>query len=128
MVSLETTATDKRDGARRRVPHRTLLLIRWIAIAGQLASLLLVHFYLRFPLPLAPALATIGASVLLNFFLMLRRPRRGQLRDGEAAIYLGFDIVQLAALLSFTGGLTNPFALLNPCPGHGGGNGVCRAA
>ena len=43
-------------GAGPRVSRRTLELIRWAAVIGQAATLLLVHLVLRFPLPLGPAL------------------------------------------------------------------------
>ncbi len=95
-----------------QVRLRTLVWIRWIAIAGQLAALLVVRFVLGWPLPIGAALAAVGASVLLNMAMTFRRPFRGRLREGEAAAYLAFDILQLAALLYLTGGLGNPFSLL----------------
>ncbi|MGE0256430.1 MAG: ActS/PrrB/RegB family redox-sensitive histidine kinase [Alphaproteobacteria bacterium] len=95
-----------------RVSLRTLTAIRWIAIAGQIAALVVVRYGLGWALPIAPALAVVAASVLLNLALAFRRPARGRLGDAEAAAYLGFDVLQLAALLYLTGGLTNPFALL----------------
>lgn len=39
-----------------RVRLQTLVLLRWIAIVGQLLSLLFVHFGLGFPLPCLPRL------------------------------------------------------------------------
>lgn len=95
-----------------QVRLRTLVLIRWIAIAGQLAAVLIVEFGFGWALPLDAALAAIGASILLNLAMTLRRPLRGRLREREAAAYLAFDTLQLAALLYLTGGLGNPFALL----------------
>ena len=103
-------------GLAGRVSLRTLTFIRWVAIAGQLAALLVVHYGLGFALPLLPALAVVGASVLLNLLVSLRRPLRGRLRDTEAALYLAFDVVQLAALLYLTGGLNNPFSLMILAP------------
>ncbi|MCZ6604781.1 MAG: sensor histidine kinase, partial [Alphaproteobacteria bacterium] len=108
--------TGLRHGGYRRVPHRTLILIRWMAVGGQLASLGVVHFLLQFSVPLLQTLLVIGASVVVNILALARRPRAGRLRDGEAAAYLGFDTVQLAALLFFTGGLANPFAILILAP------------
>ena len=95
-----------------QVRLRTLVLIRWIAIAGQLAALMIVRFGLNWPLPLDAALVAIGASVLLNMAMTFRRPVRGRLSEWEAAAYLAFDILQLAVLLYLTGGLENPFSLL----------------
>ena len=50
-----------------RVTLRTLIIIRWIAVIGQLTAVLSVHYGFGFKLPLGPALAAMGASVLLNF-------------------------------------------------------------
>lgn len=108
--------TGMRHGGTRRVRHRTLILIRWMAIGGQIASLIIVHYALNFSLPLTQPLIVIGASVLINVMLMARRPRAGRLRDGEAFAYLAYDVVQLAVLLFFTGGLANPFAILILAP------------
>ena len=94
---------------------RTLVIIRWIAVAGQALALFVVHFWLGFDLPLDSTLAAIGASAVLNLTLTLYRPA-ARLGDRGAAILLGWDMIQLGVLLYFTGGLTNPFALLMLAP------------
>ncbi len=96
----------------RQVRLRTLVWIRWIAIAGQLAALLIVQFALGWDLPIDAALGAVGASVLINVVMTFRRPALGRLGELEVAVYLVFDIAQLTALLYLTGGLGNPFALL----------------
>ncbi len=98
-----------------RVRLRTLVFVRWLAIAGQAAALLTVHFWLGHELPLHPTLAAVTASGLLNLTLTIYRPA-ARLGDRAAAVLLAWDLVQLAALLYFTGGLTNPFALLLLAP------------
>ncbi|MSO77391.1 MAG: ActS/PrrB/RegB family redox-sensitive histidine kinase [Alphaproteobacteria bacterium] len=98
------------------VQLRTLVLIRWVAAAGQLAILLLVHYGLGFRLPLVEALTLVALPALLNFFVVPMHPRGAVLRDQTAALYLAFDLVQLAGLLALTGGLANPFALLLLAP------------
>ena len=103
---------DWRGGFDGRVRLRTLVLIRWIAVIGQLLALLFVQFGLAFRVPLAAGLAVVGVSVLLNLVLTLIYPASARLSDRGAAAYLAFDIVQLAVLLGLTGGLENPFALL----------------
>ncbi len=100
----------------RTVAARTLAAIRWVALGGQVTTLLVVHFGLGFPLPLALALVIVAASAVLNLTLMGRRPGRDRLHEREATLYLGFDILQLSALLFVTGGLDNPFALLVLAP------------
>ena len=99
-----------------RITLRTLILIRWIAIAGQLATVAAVQLVLGFPLPLGPVLAAIGASVLLNMVAMAQRGGRLRLADRDAALYLGYDMLQLTLLLYLTGGLANPFAILLLAP------------
>ncbi len=96
----------------RQVRLRTIIWIRWVAIAGQLAALLIVQFGLGWSLPIDAALGAVAASVLINVVMMFRRPSQGRIGELEAAGYLVFDVMQLAVLLYFTGGLENPFALL----------------
>ncbi|MFP6707197.1 MAG: hypothetical protein VCE75_14430 [Alphaproteobacteria bacterium] len=50
------TPTRMSHPAMGQVRVRTLLLIRWLAIAGQLMALLLVDLFLEFELPMNPAL------------------------------------------------------------------------
>ncbi|MDZ4735353.1 MAG: ActS/PrrB/RegB family redox-sensitive histidine kinase [Rhodospirillaceae bacterium] len=99
-----------------RVRLRTLILIRWVAIAGQLFAILFVHFSLGFPLPLVPVLIVVAASAALN--LMILRYGRGAMRLGgrQIALSLGFDLLQLGALIFLTGGLHNPFSILILAP------------
>ena len=85
-----------------RIRARTLTLIRWIAVAGQAAALMVVHLGLGFELPIGLALATVAASVLVNLAATLRRPAGGNLDDRAAARYLAYDICQLAVLLYLT--------------------------
>ncbi len=95
---------------------RTLTLIRWVAIVGQALALLIVHFGLGFPVPLAAAFSVVGASLLLNLIVMSGHPTPVRLGDRPAAAFLAFDIMQLAALLYLTGGLENPFSFLLLAP------------
>ena len=95
---------------------RTLTLIRWVAIAGQVLALLVVHFGFGFPVPLAPAFAVVGASLLLNLIVSTGHPTPVRLGERGAAAFLAFDILQLAALLYLTGGLENPFSFLLLAP------------
>ena len=105
------------SGAERgRVRLRTLCNLRWLAIAGQTSALVLVYFALGYRLPLVYCLTAIGASVMLNSVLALRYPPAHRLTNGEATIYLAFDVLQLAALLYLTGGIANPFALMFVAP------------
>ena len=98
--------------AARAVRLRTLVWIRWIAIGGQLAALLVVQFGLGWDLPIDAALGVVAGAVVINILMTFRRPARRRLGELEVAVYLSFDVLQLAVLLYLTGGLGNPFALL----------------
>ena len=101
---------------RGRVSLRTLIFIRWIAISGQLVTLLIVHRILGFTLPLEIALGVVGASALINLMNAMQKCGQVRLDDRDAMLHLAYDIVQVAALLYLTGGLQNPFALLLAAP------------
>ncbi len=99
-----------------RVRLGTLNNLRWLAVFGQAAAVTIVGLLLDFDLPLLAAATTIGLSALLNVFLAIAFPSTKRLTAREATSFLGFDILQLAALLYFTGGIENPFALLFIAP------------
>ncbi len=104
-------------GAERgRVRLRTLSNLRWLAIAGQSAALFLVYFAFGYSLPLGYCAIAIAVSAVLNIVLALRYPPSHRLANREASFYLAFDVLQLAALLYLTGGITNPFALMFVAP------------
>jgi len=96
----------------RNVRLDTLVRLRWLAVFGQVAAVLVVHFGLEFDVPLWPCLAVIGLAALLNIALRLGFPHTQWLDPERAAFLLGFDIAELAALFFLTGGLENPFSFL----------------
>lgn len=99
-----------------RISLRTLVPIRWVAIIGQALAILTVHYAIGFHLPLAPTLAVVAGSALLNIVLIVHRQVARQLGERYAALCLGYDILQLAILLYLTGGLQNPFSILILAP------------
>lgn len=110
------TALPEERVAFDRISLRRLVLIRWVAIVGQAVTLLIVHYAFDFHLPLSPAFAVVGCSVLLNLFITLYHRAATRLGEREAAFFLGYDLVQLGLLLYLTGGLQNPFAILILAP------------
>jgi two-component system sensor histidine kinase RegB len=103
----------------RRLRVDTLVKLRWLAVVGQLAAVLLVRFGLGFPIPLIPltiCLLFIAGSAWLNVVLSFRYSQSDRLEDKPAAAILGYDIIQLGALLYLTGGIENPFAVLLLAP------------
>jgi two-component system sensor histidine kinase RegB len=95
---------------------RTLVVLRWLAVAGQFTAILLLHLGFGYQLPLMPALVVVAASVVLNLWLSVRYRSSYRLGDRLASLYLTYDVLQLALLLYLTGGLNNPFAVLLLAP------------
>lgn len=104
-----------RDRA-NQIRLRTLILLRWIAIAGQIGAVAAAQTLIGLDLPLGPIYATIGASVIANVILGFVFPQNRRLTEREAMLALLFDLTQLSVLLYLTGGLNNPFALLIIAP------------
>lgn len=102
--------------ARKGLRLRTLVLLRWAGLAAQgvtLATILLT------PGPDAPwpqCLAVMGAGAALNLGIHFASGHDRMATSWEAALQLAFDILQLSALLFFTGGVANPFSLLLVAP------------
>ena len=94
----------------------TLVGLRWLAIIGQTAGVLFVDWGLGYPLPLVECLSVIALSVVVNLALILRFGSNDRPSATIATLQLGYDILQLGALLSLTGGLENPFSLLLLAP------------
>lgn len=99
-----------------RLRSRTLVGSRWLALFGQMATILFVHFTLGYELPLMLCILAIGANVALNVFLSTALPAGRLMRQSEAAAQLTFDVLQLTLLLFLTGGIENPFCLLLIAP------------
>lgn len=95
---------------------RTLILLRWMAIFGQLVALTVADRYFAILLPLGLCYMAVGAAVIANLLSIYLFPENKRLTETEALMTLTFDLTQLSFLLYLTGGLTNPFALLILAP------------
>lgn len=100
----------------RRLRVDTLVKLRWIALFGQTIALIVTHYVLRFSVPLEPSLLVVAASAGLNIGLRFRFRPIDRLEDLPASLMLGYDILQLTALLYLTGGIENPFSMLYLAP------------
>jgi two-component system, sensor histidine kinase RegB len=95
---------------------RTLIVLRWFAVGGQLSAILLAQRYFDLELDLGLCFMAIGASVVANLIAIFVYPENKRLSELEVMLMLIFDMVQLSSLLYLTGGLNNPFALLILAP------------
>lgn len=105
-----------RDTRSEWVRLRTLILLRWMAIGGQLAAITVADWVYGVSLPLGFCYMAVGVSVIANLISIFVYPQNKRLSELEAMLTLLFDLSQLAFLLYLTGGLTNPFALLILAP------------
>lgn len=115
MISPATGLFPPDEGA-ESVRLRTLILLRWMAIGGQIVAISVADRLYGIELPLGLCFLVVGASVIANLISVFVFPESKRLSDFEAMFVLLFDLAQLAFLLYLTGGLTNPFALLILAP------------
>ena len=94
-----------------QLDKKTLIILRWIAIFGQFATISIVYFILKFEFPFYSCSLIIFFGVLTNILLAFKF-KKNQLNNTISTIFLFYDLMQLAALLYFTGGITNPFSFL----------------
>src|SRR5690606_10892222 len=95
---------------------QTIVRLRWFGVVGQLVTVAVVYWVLKYDLPVGPCLAFIAASAWVNVFLRIRYPLRHRLDPTLATGLLAYDILQLSALLYLTGGVENPFVFLLVAP------------
>ncbi|MDB6002397.1 MAG: two component transcriptional regulator, sensor histidine kinase, partial [Rhizobacter sp.] len=89
-----------------------LIQLRWIAVVGQIATILVVHFGFQIRLPIDHMLAVLACLVGFNAASLLRWRGRREVTNGELFIALLVDVGTLTAQLYFSGGATNPFIFL----------------
>lgn len=95
---------------------RTLILLRWLAIIGQLGAITAADLIYGLRLELGLCYLVVGTSVVANLVAMFVFPSVRRLSESQAMLTLLFDVSQLAFLLFLTGGLNNPFAMLLLAP------------
>ena len=95
---------------------KTLVILRWIALAGQYFTINFVYFFLEFKLPFLFCSSIILVGLLTNCYLQFGF-RKNQLNNFTSTSFLFYDLIQLSFLLYLTGGITNPFTILLIIPG-----------
>lgn len=89
-----------------------LIELRWFALAGQVATILVVHFGFQIRLPLLPMLVVLVLLAAFNVASLWRWRRRQEVTDDALLLSLLVDVVTLTALLHLSGGVANPFVFL----------------
>jgi two-component system sensor histidine kinase RegB len=90
---------------------RQLMKLRWVAVTGQLVTILAAHFGLGVQLPLAPMLLLVAVLALANLDAAYRLMRRVE-ANRQILLALLVDTAALTAQLYLSGGASNPFISL----------------
>ncbi|GGH29301.1 two-component system, sensor histidine kinase RegB [Cribrihabitans marinus] len=91
---------------------RTLILLRWVAIIGQITAITVAQQMYNLQLDLVLCYLVIGIAAAANLAVTVIYPENKRLSEFENLLMVMFDLLQLGSLLYLTGGLHNPFALL----------------
>lgn len=102
-------APERRAG---RANLRQLIELRWLAVGGQLATVLVVHFALGIGLPWREMLGLLGILVVFNLFSLWRNRLARPVSQIELCVALLVDVGVLTGQLYLAGGSDNPFIYL----------------
>ncbi|MEN4923001.1 ATP-binding protein [Achromobacter spanius] len=91
---------------------RTLCSLRWLAIAGQAATILLASSVLGLDLPLEPLWLGVGLLIGFNVYASLRLRHPRDLSHATAFGHLLIDMGVLAWMVGWSGGISNPFGTM----------------
>jgi len=89
-----------------------LIQLRWIAVVGQVATILVVHYGLGIALPLGLMCGVLAALALFNLVSQLWWRRSEHVSSIALLIGLLVDVASLTIQLYLSGGITNPFVFL----------------
>jgi two-component system sensor histidine kinase RegB len=89
-----------------------MIVLRWVAIVGQLTAILVGQYVYGLQLELGLCYFAVGLSVIGNLVASFVFPENKRLSERENLSMVMFDLLQLGFLLFLSGGLHNPFALL----------------
>ncbi len=98
------------DDALRR-NFMLLVQLRWLAVGGQIATILAVRYLLGIPLPVHTMLMTAMLLVVLNLLVLIAE-RRHTPTNLQLLAGLIVDVGSLTLQLYLSGGATNPFVTL----------------
>ncbi|MBW8716729.1 MAG: sensor histidine kinase, partial [Variovorax paradoxus] len=100
------------DNATGHKNMQQLIELRWFAVVGQVATILVVHYGFGIRLPLEHMLQVLTCLALFNGVSLLRSRSPRRVTNGELFLALLVDVATLTAQLYLSGGATNPFVFL----------------
>ncbi|WP_444815061.1 ATP-binding protein [Variovorax brevis] len=89
-----------------------LIQLRWIAVVGQVATIVVVHYVFGIRLPLHQMLVVLACLAAFNAASQLRWRWHREVTNFELFVALAVDVGMLTAQLFLSGGATNPFVFL----------------
>lgn len=89
-----------------------LVQLRWVAVVGQVITILIVHNWLGIPLPLKDMSLVIAFLIALNIVSLLRHHHYENVSNTELFLALLLDVAALTMQLYLSGGAANPFVSL----------------
>lgn len=100
------------DSTAGRKNMQQLILLRWIAVLGQVATIGAAHFLFGIELPIDAMLTLVLALGVFNAVSILRLQARRPITNMELFVALLVDVAILTIQLYCSGGTTNPFIFL----------------
>ncbi len=91
---------------------RTLCSLRWLAVAGQAATILVATWVLGLELPQKPLWAGVVALALFNVYAQLRVRDEDNTAPVTAFCHILVDVTVLTWMVGWSGGVANPFGSL----------------
>ncbi|TXS91229.1 HAMP domain-containing histidine kinase [Parahaliea maris] len=107
---LTQNAADTDDTASKNM--RQLIQLRWMAVLGQLLTILVTHYGFGVELPLRQMLSVLAGLLVFNALSLLSLAFRRPVYRGELFVALLVDMGTLTYQLYLSGGATNPFVFL----------------
>lgn len=93
-----------------------LVVLRFVAILSQLATLVLVHHFLGPDFAWAPMIGAVSFLTLVNILTWWRLSLNYPVGNLEIFLQLSIDVLVLTVLLYYGGGSTNPFVSIYLLP------------
>ncbi len=92
---------------------RTLCSLRWLATAGQAATILVATWPIGLALPQLPLWSGVAVLALFNLYVQVRtRHWQGDVPPATAFGHILVDVTALTWMVGWSGGIANPFGSL----------------
>jgi len=89
-----------------------LIQLRWIAVVGQITTIVIASGVLGVQLPMPAMLNVLACLIAFNVASILRWQENQVVSNSELLLALTVDVASLTAQLYLSGGATNPFVFL----------------